>query len=103
MKTMLNFLREVHLLKDLPYAMLKKGHQIFRPMEREPLLHNFLYKEKEEANFVYLIVKGSFLVLKKVKTNLPTGLLFDENFNQLKSKITITSSNLNSNFDSMKK
>ena len=41
-------------------------------MDKEPKALDYLYKENEEANFVYLIVKGSFLVSKKIIKDVST-------------------------------
>jgi|LakMenEpi03Aug12_release.lakeMendotaPanAssembly.Ray.scaffolds.fasta_scaffold2134843_1 hypothetical protein len=56
-------------------------------MDRDPKALDFLYKEKQEANFVYLIVKGNFLVTKKIIKGVSTDLLFDENFDTNSYKV----------------
>ena len=71
-------------------------------MDKEPKALDFLYKEKQEANFVYLIIKGNFLVTKKIIKSISTDLLFDENFDSTSYKVQVSNSELSLNPLTMK-
>ena len=54
--------KESPLLKDQSHFALKRLAEIIERMEKEVPLKQNLFREGEPANYVYLVVKGSFLV-----------------------------------------
>jgi CRP-like cAMP-binding protein len=60
-------LKILPLLQNFTYSQLKKIVQSFQPVKR--LMHQFLYKEKDPAKFVYIVKEGEFR--QTIKMTLP--------------------------------
>jgi CRP-like cAMP-binding protein len=72
-------LKEVWVFKDQTNFVLKKLSEL---IERPPdLIHKqYLYKEGDLASHVFIVVRGNFLISKKVLQNVASAQLFDPEF-----------------------
>jgi CRP-like cAMP-binding protein len=85
----MNLLREVTLTKDQSHVVLKRFCDAIEKMEKDPQQKHVLYKEGDPANYIYIVLKGSFLISKLVIKNATTQQLFDENFNPASIKVKL--------------
>jgi CRP-like cAMP-binding protein len=68
-KAMIDLLREIHMLKDQSHFIIKKFTEIVERQEKEVTRKQILYAEGAPASYVYIVVKGSFLITKRVTKN----------------------------------
>lgn len=85
----MNLLREINLIKDQTHLVLKRFCDSIEKMKNDLQQKHVLFKEGDPANFIYIILKGSFLISKRVMKNATTQQLFDEDFNPASIKVKL--------------
>jgi len=68
----MNLLREINLIKDQTHLVLKRFCDSIEKMKNDLQQKHVLFKEGDPANFIYIILKGSFLISKRVMKNATT-------------------------------
>lgn len=69
------------MFKDQSFFLIKKITDTVDPDGIEVHHKELLFREGEPANYVYFVVRGNFLIKKKVFGAATTEQLFDEKFN----------------------
>jgi SHS2 domain-containing protein len=88
-KILFAMLREIYLLKDQSHFVIKKFSEVVQQQDEVVRAKQQLYREGDPADYVYIVVRGSFLITKKVVKNATTHQLFDENFDPKTIKVKL--------------